>query len=72
MNCSCCGNLREDTDLNYSFCDSCRVQLPPSLKSDAPGSLREQVEEALVRLVATEQNAALSAKWEALLGDIRK
>ena len=34
--------------------------------------LAARVEEALVRLAATEQNAALSAKWEALLEDVRK
>lgn len=60
-------------DLSYSFCEGCRVQYPaPSSKSDAPGSLRERVEEALVRLVATEQNAAVSDKWQALLEDVRK
>lgn len=34
--------------------------------------LAARVEKALVRLVATEQNAALADKWQTLLEDVRK
>lgn len=36
-----------------------------------PEDLTERVEEALVRLVAIEQNAANSVKWETLLQAVR-
>lgn len=38
----------------------------------APPALAARLEEALVRLVAVEQNAAQLAKWEKLLGEVRK